>query len=158
MVCKTLFIPRSYDMAVAAVVAAVGTASVVVAKNAADEQKRAQDRALEVQKQANQQTREATQAEADRADVAYNQANQQQPEVQAIVSRSEQAAQSGPASTVLTGGSNAMVNPAAQAVASSKKKKGSGGGGDQGGGSLLTGTVGVDPSSLNLGGNTLLGG
>jgi len=145
-------------MAVAAVVAAVGTASVVVAKNAADEQKRAQDRALEVQKQANQQTREATQAEADRADVAYNQANQQQPEVQAIVSRSEQAAQSGPASTVLTGGSNAMVNPAAQAVASSKKKKGSGGGGDQGGGSLLTGTVGVDPSSLNLGGNTLLGG
>ena len=36
---------------------------------------------------------------------------------QAIVSRSEQAAQSGPASTVLTGGSDAMVNPAAQAVA-----------------------------------------
>jgi len=157
MVCKTLFIPRSYDMAVAAVVAAVGTAGVVVAKNAADEQKRAQDRALAVQKQANEQAREQATAEADRADVAYNQANQQQPEVQAIVSRSEQAAQSGPASTVLTGGSDAMVNPAAQAVASSKKKKGSGGG-DQGGGSLLTGTVGVDPSALNLGGNTLLGG
>ena len=157
MVCKTLFIPRSYDMAVAAVVAAVGTAGVVVAKNAADEQKRAQDRALAVQKQANEQAREQATAEADRADVAYNQANQQQPEVQAIVSRSEQAAQSGPASTVLTGGSDAMVNPAAQAVASGRKKSGKGGG-DQGGGSLLTGTVGVDPSALNLGGNTLLGG
>ena len=157
MVCKTLFIPRSYDMAVAAVVAAVGTAGVVVAKNAADEQKRAQDRALAAQQQANQQAREQATAEADRADVAYNQANQQQPEVQAIVSRSEQAAQSGPASTVLTGGSDAMVNPAAQAVASGRKKSGKGGG-DQGGGSLLTGTVGVDPSALNLGGNTLLGG
>ena len=92
-------------MAVAAVVAAVGTAGVVVAKNAADEQKRAQDRALAVQQQANQQAQEQATAEADRADVAYNQANQQQPEVQAIVSRSEQAAQSGPASTVLTVGS-----------------------------------------------------
>ena len=146
-------------MVVTAVVASVAatTYTAVVAKNAADEQKRAQDRALEVQKQANQQTREATQAEADRADVAYTQANQQQPEVQAIVSRSEQAATQGPSSTVLTGGSDAMVNPAAQAVASGRKKSGKGGG-DQGGGSLLTGTVGVDPSALNLGGNTLLGG
>ena len=146
-------------MVVTAVVASVAatTYTAVVAKNAADEQKRAQNRALAEQQKANQQAAEQAKAEADRADVAYNQANQQQPEVQAIVSRSEQAAQSGPASTVLTGGSDAMVNPAAQAVASSKKKKGSGSG-DQGGGSLLTGTVGVDPSALNLGGNTLLGG
>jgi len=144
-------------MVVTAVVAAAATYTAVTVKNQADEQKRAQNRALEQQKIANEQARQQATAEADRADVAYNQANQQQPEVQAIVSRSEQAAQSGPASTVLTGGSDAMVNPAAQAVASSKKKKGSGGG-DQGGGSLLTGTVGVDPSALNLGGNTLLGG
>ena len=144
-------------MVVTAVVAAAATYTAVTVKNQADEQKRAQDRALEQQKIANEQARQQATAEADRADVAYNQANQQQPEVQAIVSRSEQAAQSGPASTVLTGGSDTMVNPTAQAVASSKKKKGQGGG-DQGGGSLLTGTVGVDPSALNLGGNTLLGG
>ena len=146
-------------MVVTAVVASVAatTYTAVVAKNAADEQKRAQNRALAEQQKANQQAAEQAKAEADRADVAYNQANQQQPEVQAIVSRSEQAAQSGPASTVLTGGSDAMVNPAAQAVASGRKKSGKGGG-DQGGGSLLTGTVGVDPSALNLGGNTLLGG
>ena len=144
-------------MVVTAVVAAAATYTAVTVKNQADEQKRAQNRALEQQKIANEQARQQATAEADRADVAYNQANQQQPEVQAIVSRSEQAAQSGPAATVLTGGSDTMVNPTAQAVASSKKKKGQGGG-DQGGGSLLTGTVGVDPSALNLGGNTLLGG
>ena len=146
-------------MVVTAVVASVAatTYTAVVAKNAADEQKRAQNRALAEQQKANQQAAEQAKAEADRADVAYNQANQQQPEVQAIVSRSEQAATQGPSATVLTGGSDAMVNPAAQAVASSKKKTGKGGG-DQGGGSLLTGTVGVDPSALNLGGNTLLGG
>ena len=144
-------------MVVTAVVAAAATYTAVTVKNQADEQKRAQNRALEQQKIANEQARQQATAEADRADVAYNQANQQQPEVQAIVSRSEQAAQSGPASTVLTSGNNSMVNPAAQAVASGRKKSGKGGG-DQGGGSLLTGTVGVDPSALNLGGNTLLGG
>ena len=149
-------------MVVTAVVASVAatTYTAVVAKNAADEQKRAQNRALAEQQKANQQAAEQAQAEADRADVAYNQANQQQPEVQAIVSRSEQAATQGPSSTVLTGGSggsDAMVNPAAQAVASGRKKSGKGGR-DQGGGSLLTGTVGVDPPALNLGGNTLLGG
>ena len=147
-------------MVVTAVVAAAATYTAVTVKNQADEQKRAQNRALEQQKIANEQARQQATAEADRADVAYNQANQQQPEVQAIVSRSEQAATQGPSSTVLTGGSggsDAMVNPAAQAVASGRKKSGKGGG-DQGGGSLLTGTVGVDPSALNLGGNTLLGG
>jgi len=143
-------------MVVTAVVAAAATYTAVTVKNQADEAKRAQNRALAAQQQANTQAAEQAQAEADRADVEYNRASQQQPEVQAIVSRSEQAAQSGPASTVLTGGSNAMVNPAAQAVAGGKKKRGQGGG-DQGGGSLLTGTVGVDPSALNLGGNTLLG-
>ena len=142
-------------MAVAAVVAAVGTAGVIVAKNAADEQKRAQDRALAAQQQANQQAKEQATAEAERADVAYNQANQQQPEVQAIVDRSPQAATQGPAATVLTGGSD-MVNPVAQAVAKGKTKK-STGRGDASGGSLLTGQVGVDPSALNLGGNSLLG-
>ena len=49
-----------------------------------------------------------------------------------------------------------MVNPVAQAVAQGKSKKG-GGRGDASGGSLLTGQVGVDPSALNLGGNSLLG-
>lgn len=144
-------------MVVTALVTTAAVYTGVTVKNAADEQKRAQDRALAEQKKANEQTRQQAEAENKRAEVAYNQANQQQPEVQAIVSRSEQAAQSGPASTVLTGGSDAMVNPAAQAVASGRKKSGKGGG-DQGGGSLLTGTVGVDPSALNLGGNTLLGG
>ena len=143
-------------MAVSAVVAAVGTAGVIVAKNAADEQKRAQNRALEEQKRANEQARQTAEAEAQRAEIAYNQANQQQPEVQAIISRSQEAANQGPASTVLTGGSSNTVNPVAQAVAKGKTKK-STGRGDSSGGSLLTGQVGVDPSSLNLGGNSLLG-
>ena len=142
-------------MVVSAVVAAVGTAGVIVAKNAADEQKRAQDRALAEQRKANEQARQAAEAEARRAEIAYNQANQQQPEVQAIISRSQEAATQGPAATVLTGGST-TVNPVAQAVAKGKNKTG-GGRGDASGGSLLTGQVGVDPSALNLGGNSLLG-
>ena len=142
-------------MVVSAVVAAASTYVAVTAKNAMDEQKRAQDRALEQQKIANQQAKEQAEAEAKRAEIAYNQANQQQPEVQAIVSRSEEAANQGPAATVLTGGDN-MVNPVAQAVAKGKGKK-STGRGDASGGSLLTGQVGVDPSALNLGGNSLLG-
>ena len=141
-------------MAVSAVVAAVGTAGVIVAKNAADEQKRAQDRALAEQRKANEQVKQAAEAEAQRAEIAYNQANQQQPEVQAIISRSQEAATQGPAATVLTGSNT--VNPLAQAVAKGKDKKG-GGRGDASGGSLLTGQVGVDPSALNLGGNSLLG-
>tara|TARA_R100001015_G_C4577679_1_gene134672 strand:+ start:395 stop:826 length:432 start_codon:yes stop_codon:yes gene_type:complete len=142
-------------MVVSAIVAAASTYVAVTAKNAADEQKRAQNRALEQQKIANQQAKEQAEAEAQRAEIAYNQANQQKPEVQAIISRSQEAAQQGPASTVLTGGSS-TVNPVAQAVAKGKTKK-STGRGDASGGSLLTGQVGVDPSALNLGGNSLLG-
>ena len=141
-------------MVVSAVVAAASTYVAGTAKNAMDEQKRAQDRALEQQKIANQQAKEQAEAEAKRAENAYNQANQQQPEVQAIISRSQEAATQGPAATVLTGDN--MVNPVAQAVAKGKNKKG-GGRGDASGGSLLTGQVGVDPSALNLGGNSLLG-
>ncbi len=141
-------------MVVSAVVAAASTYVAVTAKNAMDEQKRAQDRALEQQKIANQQAKEQAEAEAKRAEIAYNQANQQQPEVQAIISRSQEAATQGPAATVLTSGNT--VNPLAQAVAKGKGKK-SGGRGDSSGGSLLTGQVGVDPSALNLGGNSLLG-
>ena len=141
-------------MVVSAVVAAASTYVAVTAKNAMDEQKRAQDRALEQQKIANQQAKEQAEAEAERAEIAYNQANQQQPEVQAIISRSQEAATQGPAATVLTSGNT--VNPLAQAVAKGKGKK-SGGRGDSSGGSLLTGQVGVDPSALNLGGNSLLG-
>ena len=143
-------------MVVSAIVAAASTYVAVTAKNAADEQKRAQDRALAEQRKANQQAKEQAEAEAKRAEIAYNQANQQQPEVQAIISRSQEAAQQGPASTVLTGGSSNTVNPVAQAVAKGKTKK-STGRGDASGGSLLTGQVGVDPSVLNLGGNSLLG-
>ena len=145
-------------MVVTAVVASVAatTYGAVTLKNQADEQKRAQNRALEEQKRANEQARQTAEAESKRAEIAYNQANQQQPEVQAIISRSQEAAQQGPASTVLTGGSSNTVNPVAQAVAKGKSKKGQGGG-NMGGGSLLTGQVGVDPSALNLGGNSLLG-
>ena len=141
-------------MVVSAVVAAASTYVAVTAKNAMDEQKRAQDRALEQQKIANQQATEQAEAEAKRAEIAYKQANQQQPEVQAIISRSQEAATQGPAATVLTSGNT--VNPLAQAVAKGKGKK-SGCRGDSSGGSLLTGQVGVDPSALNLGGNSLLG-
>ena len=141
-------------MVVSAVVAAASTYVAVTAKNAMDEQKRAQDRALEQQRIANQQAKEQAEAEARRAEIAYNQANQQQPEVQAIISRSQEAANQGPAATVLTSGNT--VNPLAQAVAKGKNKTG-GGRGDASGGSLLTGQVGVDPSALNLGGNSLLG-
>jgi len=131
-------------MGIAAVIGAVGAAGVYVANKSANEQKRAQDRALQEQRAANEQARETAQAEADRADISYNEANRKQPEVEAIISRSQQAAKAGPASTVLT-------NPLAKAVAQGKSKKG----GEAG--SLLTGGVGVDPSALNLGGNTLLG-
>ena len=141
-------------MVVTAVVAAAATYTAVTVKNQADEQKRAQNRALEQQKIANEQAREQAAAEAERAEIAYNQANQQQPEVQAIISRSQEAANQGPAATVLTSGNT--VNPLAQAVAKGKSKTG-GGRGDASGGSLLTGQVGVDPSALNLGGNSLLG-
>ena len=141
-------------MVVSAVVAAASTYVAVTAKNAMDEQKRAQDRALEQQRIANQQAKEQAEAEARRAEIAYNQANQQQPEVQAIISRSQEAANQGPAATVLTSGNT--VNPLAQAVAKGKDKKG-GGRGDASGGSLLTGQVGVNPEALNLGGNSLLG-
>jgi hypothetical protein len=143
-------------MVVTAVVASVAatTYGAVTLKNQADEQKRAQDRALAEQKKANEQARQQAEAEAQRAEIAYNQANQQQPEVQAIISRSQEAATQGPAATVLTSGNT--VNPLAQAVAKGKNKTG-GGRGDASGGSLLTGQVGVDPSALNLGGNSLLG-
>ena len=87
-------------MGVAAVIGAVGAAGVYVASKSANEQKRAQDRALQEQRAANEQARETAQAEAERADIEYNRAVQKQPEVEAIVSRSEQAAKSGPAATV----------------------------------------------------------
>ena len=141
-------------MVVSAIVAAASTYVAVTAKNAADEQKRAYKRSLEQQKIANEQQRQIAEAENKRAEIAYNQANQQQPEVQAIISRSEEAANQGPAATVLTSGNK--VNPVAQAVAKGRSKKGQGGG-DMGGGSLLTGQVGVNPEALNLGGNSLLG-
>ena len=134
--------------------AAATTYATIEANNRAREQRKQQERALEQQRIANQQAKEQAEAEAQRAEIAYNQANQQQPEVQAIISRSQEAATQGPAATVLTSGNT--VNPLAQAVAKGKSKKG-GGRGDASGGSLLTGQVGVDPSALNLGGNSLLG-
>ena len=134
--------------------AAATTYATIEANNRAREQRKQQEKALEQQRIANQQAKETAEAEAQRADIAYNQANQQQPEVQAIISRSQEAATQGPAATVLTSGNT--VNPLAQAVAKGKGKK-SGGRGDASGGSLLTGQVGVDPSALNLGGNSLLG-
>ncbi len=171
-------------MGVAAVIGAVGAAGVYTANKAANQQRAAQEKALEEQKRANAQALEVAQAEEERAEVAYNQANQQRPEVAAIVSRSQEAATQGAASTVLTGGNKGLkdkliatppttaidkiatapaavtgegvVNPLAQAVAKGKSKKG-GGRGDASGGSLLTGQIGVDPSLLSLGGNTLLG-
>ena len=134
--------------------AAATTYATIEANNRAREQRKQQERALEQQRIANQQAKETAEAEAQRAEIAYNQANQQKPEVQAIISRSQEAATQGPAATVLTG--NNTVNPVAQALAQGKTKK-SGGRGDASGGSLLTGQVGVDPSALNLGGNSLLG-
>lgn len=131
-------------MAVAAVVGAVGAAGVYVANKSANEQKRAQDRALTEQRAANQQAKETATAEAERADIEYNRAVRKQPEVEAIVSRSEQAAKAGPAATVLTNNRKANATNAQQTQG-------------MGGGSLLTGGYGVDPSVLNLGGNTLLG-
>jgi len=174
-------------MVVTAIVGATA-ATVYTANKAANQQRAAQDRALEEQKRANAQALEVAKAEEERAEVAYNQANQQRPEVAAIVGRSQEAATQGAASTVLTGGNKGLkdkltatttainniatapaavtgegvatggstVNPLAQAVAKGKTKK-SGGRGDSSGGSLLTGQIGVDPSLLSLGGNTLLG-
>ena len=72
--------------------AAATTYATIEANNRAREQRKQQERALEQQRIANQQAKETAEAEAQRADIAYNQANQQQPEVQAIVSRSEEDA------------------------------------------------------------------
>ncbi len=123
-------------MGVAAVVGVVGAAGVYTANKAANQQKKAQQAALAEQQKANIAAKEAATAEAQRADIEYNRAVRKQPEVEAIVSASEQAAKSGPAATILT---------------KNKKSKA------QGSGSLLTGQIGVDPSSLNLSSNTLLG-
>ena len=130
-------------MVVTAVVAAAATYTAVTVKNQADEQKRQQEKALEQQKLANQQAKEQAAAEAQRAEIEYNKASQKQPYVEQIIANSEQASKSGSSSTVLTGSN--------RAVDQKMGNKGSGGG------SLLTGQIGVDPSSLNLGGNTLLG-
>ncbi len=103
--------------------AAATTYATIEANNRAREQRKQQERALAEQRKANEQARQQAEAEAQRADIEYNRAVQKQPEVEAIVSRSEQAAKAGPAATVLTGGDD-MVNPVAQAVAKGKTKKG----------------------------------
>ena len=90
-------------MGLAAVVGAVGAAGVYVASKSANEQKRAQDRALQEQRAANEQARETAQAEADRADMEQNKANRQTADVGAITDESVLAGKGGAAGTMLTG-------------------------------------------------------
>mgnify|MGYP003140304727 CR=1 FL=1 len=163
-------------MAVTTAIAAV--AGVGYQIYSGEQAKNRQKQALQMQSQANEDARQTAQAEADRADIEYNRAVRKQPEVAAIVSRSEQAAKSGPASTILTGNNatetatnveeqmsdantydRGTTNPAAAEVANNraadaKNRQGKKG---MGSGSLLTGQIGVDPSLLNLSSNTLLG-
>ena len=101
MVCKTLFIPRSYDMAFTAVVATV--ASTVVAVNSANEQRRVQERALAEQRKSNERAEQRAIAEEQRTQQEYNRQNRQTVDATSAVDASELAAQEGGGGTLLTG-------------------------------------------------------
>ena len=107
MVCKTLFFPRSYDMAVVgAITSVIGTGySIIQGQN----QKRQQDKQLAMQRDANENAKKTAKAEADRADMEYNKANRQTADVSAITDESKLMGKGGAAGTMLTG--NMGVDP-----------------------------------------------
>ena len=94
-------------MGVVAAVAAV--ASVGYSVYSGQKQHKQQQKALEMQKEANVEAKETAKKEADRADVEMNRANRKKADVAAIQSKEDQSALSGPAGTMLTG--NQGVDP-----------------------------------------------
>lgn len=60
-------------------------------------------RLARAQEQANQQAEDRARAEAQRAEEAYNRANQKTPDIAAAILRNRQAGQQGVGSTFLTG-------------------------------------------------------
>jgi hypothetical protein len=85
------------------IIAGATVYTAVTAKNQADESKRQQEKALQVQKQANevakQQGEELIQAEK----MAYNQANKKKVNVAGISDASQMAGKTGQSGTMLTG-------------------------------------------------------
>ena len=75
----------------------------VTLKNQADEQKRAQEKALQVQKQANAQAKKQGEALLEQEQMAYNQANKKKVNVAGISDASQMAGKTGQSGTMLTG-------------------------------------------------------
>ena len=68
-----------------------------------EQQKKQQRKQLNLQRQANEDARKQAKAEADRADMEYNQANRHTADVGAIPDESKLAGKGGAAGTMLTG-------------------------------------------------------
>ena len=75
----------------------------VTLKNQADEQKRAQDKALAEQKQANVQQKKQAEALLQQEEMAYNQANKKKVDISGISDASQMAGKTGQSGTMLTG-------------------------------------------------------
>ena len=85
------------------IIAGATVYTAVTAKNQADEAKRAQDKALAVQKQANVQAKQQGEALIEQEQMAYNAANKKSADISAISDKSKLSAKGGPAGTMLTG-------------------------------------------------------
>jgi hypothetical protein len=107
---------------VASISAVVGVVSAYTGYKSMQNQKKAQQKQLAMQAQANKDAKQRQKEASDRADIDMNKANKKKANVSALSKKEEESS--------LVGS----------------------------GGTLLTGTAGVDPNKLNLGGNTLLGG
>ncbi len=90
-------------MVVTAIVAAASTYTAVTAKNAADEQRRVQQKALEEQRKSNERAEQRAVLEEQRTEQEYNRQNRQTVDAARAVDTSELAAREGGGGTLLTG-------------------------------------------------------
>ena len=98
MVCKTLFFPRSYDMAVVgAITSVIGTGYSIIK---GQQQKKAQQKQLAEQRRANQKAEETAKKQQETAQQEYNKANRKSPDANVIQQAVESENQGG---TLLTG-------------------------------------------------------
>ena len=74
-----------------------------------EQQRKQQQKSLNMQRDANEQAKADAKRAEDRADIEQNRANRKKADVAAVQSKEEQAALSGPAGTMLTG--NQGVDP-----------------------------------------------
>jgi len=88
-------------MVVSAIV--VGAATVGSQLYASSQQRKAQKKSLEMQRQAQVDAKERAKEASDRADIEFNKANRKRADVSAITNKEQQAAMAGPAGTLLTG-------------------------------------------------------